>query len=261
MPEYQPNKEPKRKKIRYSIILIVSILLIAGITYLARKWCDFRKIYKVDKITVSGTFILTQPEIHKKIESHIANKNLKQINCDTLQKSLAELPYVEASNVVKRFPDGLDIQIVERIPLCYLITDNNNFVLDARGVVLPVPDNSINTNLPLITGKEIGSTVQIGEKVQSPTINLAITFLNQLKHRLPPIFAKVSEINYEENKKEYNLFLNSNTKVLLGRKKIYNRLNVLIHFMKQLPTKNDIADYQYLDLRWKDQIVARSKHT
>lgn len=261
MPEYQPNQEPKRKKLRYSIILAVSILLITGFTYLARKWNEFRKIYKVDNITVSGTFILTQPEIHKKIETHITNKSLKQINCDTLQQSLRELPYVEASNVIKRFPAGLDIQIVERIPLCYLITDDNNYVLDARGVVLPVPNNSINTNLPIITGKEINSTVQIGDKVQSPTISLAITFLNQMKHRLPPIFAKISEINYKEDQKEYNLFLNTNTKVLLGNKNIFNRLNVLAHFIKQLPVRSDIANYQYLDLRWEDQIVARSKHT
>ena len=254
------NTKKSKNKIKYSLIFVLLLGLLSGIGYLSYRWCEFRNIFTIDNVDLAGCYILTKHEIMNKIDDQIKNKTLKEIDCEAIQNSIEELPYVKASNVVKQFPEDLKIQVMERIPLCYLITQDNNYILDANGVILPIPNNSLNTNLPLITGQELNTGLKYGERINSQKIREAISLFVNLKKNTKDIFPKISELNYQNHSREYCLYLNTNTKIYLGNQNLRNRLNVLINFIKQLPEDIEIANYQYLDLRWKAQIVCKTKN-
>lgn len=254
------NTEKSKNRIKYPLILILILGLMAGMGYLSYRWCEFRNIFTIDNVKLSGCYILTKHDIMNKIDDQIKNKTLKEIDCAAIQNSIQELPYVRVSNVVKQFPEDLKIQVIERIPLCYLITQDNNYILDASGVILPVPNNSLNTNLPLITGYQLSTGIKYGDRISSQKIRDALSLFVNLKKSTKNIFPKISELNYEKASREYCLYLNTNTKIYLGNKNLMSRLNVLINFIKQLPEDIEIANYQYLDLRWKAQIVCKTKN-
>ncbi|MCF7886534.1 MAG: cell division protein FtsQ/DivIB [Candidatus Marinimicrobia bacterium] len=253
-------KNKKKKKIKYTVFFTGTILILSSIAYLSYKWCTFRQIFRIDKIDITGCYIITEQDIMNKIQKLVKDKSLKQINCQKIQNSIQEMQFVKASNVIKRFPAKLQIQIIERIPLCYLINSDNNYLLDAKGTLLPIPDNSLNSNLPLITGYQLAESVDYGEQISSQKLKNSVALFADLKSQVPEAFNIISELNYNTNSEQYMLYLNTNTKIYLGTNDIKQRLNVLIHFLKQIPDNIEIGRYEYLDMRWKDQIVVKPKN-
>lgn len=255
------NRTSVKVKFKYLLIFGLTIIFFVGGAILAHKWCSFRNILSINKIEISGCYVLTRQNVLNQIREELDNNTLNKIDCKKIQKKLKDLDYVRASNVAKRFPNTLKIRIIERVPLCYLITESGNFMLDKTGVILPFPDNSLNSNLPIITGYKIEDKIEYGKKVNSSEVMKTVRLFTELKHELPSIFNQISEISHLEQLEEYYLYLNSNTKIYLGSDKIKAKINTLVHFMRQLPEDVEITKYKYLDLRWKDQIVSRSKNT
>jgi len=253
-----------KEKIKQIKPFIISTLTISSVILLigtAHKWCKFRNIFSLDRVSVSGCYVLTEKDVVQKIDPIIKGKAIQNIPLKKAQKKLVEMPYIKTANVIKSFPSRIHIQIFERSPLSYFIVNGKNHMIDQNGILLPVPDNSLNKNLPIISGHPIDSLPQPGEKISDSNILSSVKLIAEIKSNVPGIYSKISDLHYRENKSDYVLYLNSNTKILLGHNNLQKKLNALLHFTQQLPNDILLAKYKYLDLRWKKQIVVKEKRT
>jgi hypothetical protein len=73
------------------------------------------------------------------------------------------------------------------------------------------------------------------------------------------IYAEISEI-YAWKHGEFIIYtVNGGTPIYLGRGDLTKQLYTLATFQSVIRYKRNLADYQYLDLRWDKQIIAKER--
>jgi cell division protein FtsQ len=79
---------------------------------------------------------------------------------DAMRERLVALPWVQDASIQRRWPDRLQIRIVERQPAALWQHKGRMRLIDAEGAVLPTPDLSQFAALPLLVGE--------GARTQAP---------------------------------------------------------------------------------------------
>jgi len=265
-----PMKKKKKKKSNNMLTLIKMIgriglvllcLFIFSILLLkSNDWCRYTDVFNISAIDIQGNRILTNREIldmaNVGMDSSIFSLNLIEI-----QNRLEKNPYIEAASVSREFPNRVNILLSERIPICYL-NHNELFLVDADGIILPVPDHPLNTNLPVISGFDNDSLDYIsGYYVPNDAVREIIRVLDATLTSAPQLYSEISEIHYWNNSSFILYTIKNGTPIYLGDKNLPDQLNILANFQNRLKGKRDLSDYQYLDLRWNKQIVAKEKHS
>ena len=83
--------------------------------------------------------------------------------------------------------------------------------------------------------------------------------LNETHSLTPKLVSKISEIHYRPTE-DYVLYTTVNaTPIYLGSDNIDLKFHILAHFQYLIKGKSELSDYQYIDLRWKKQIIAKER--
>jgi len=252
------DEKPSSRRYRKLIWLFLVLLLGAGIGYAAIVWCEYTNLFSVQSIDVKGNIILSGQEILEiaDIQKHT---DLFNLNPETLQSRLERFPYIYAAVVSKQFPSKLEIYVKERIPLCYL-SGTTLILLDKDGIILPIPQNKLKGNLPILTGFSGDSlSCSSGYRVSNPDLVQVVKLLDQTLIGAPELFSEISEINQTKNGELILYSLSGGTPILLGRQNIKRKLIALAHFQQTLKNLRRFGDYQYLDLRWEKQVIAKER--
>lgn len=248
-----------QKAIKIASILVLGGFIIA-IGYGALAWSDYTDLFRLEFLNIQGNAILTKQEILN-IANVRKNSNLLRLKSENIQNRLEQFPYVYAAIVSKQYPNRLEILIKERIPICYL-NSKNLILLDKDGIMLPIPKNKLKGNLPVITGFSKDSlSVRSGYRVADPELVKIVQLLNQTSYSAPELFSELSEIHRSPNG-EYILYsVSGGTPILLGSRNIDKKFNILAHFQYVLRNLRHFGDYQYLDLRWDKQVIAKERNS
>lgn len=258
------KKTPIKSTIHYfKVLLKLSFfLLLASLSVLtifgAFQWSEYTELFNLDSIEISGCSIITPTEVLK-ISGLSNGSNILQLDLLSITSCLEASPYIKAALVSRHFPKHMRILIQERIPLCYL-NRKELILIDTEGIALPVPKKPLNANLPVISGFDDDSLIYAsGCTVPNPELIHLITLILELSYSVPDLFPEISEIHYHQNG-GYTLYtVDSGAPIYLGKDDLDGKLNILAHFQYLLQGKRRLRDYQYLDLRWKKQIIAREK--
>lgn len=137
-------KEKRRKKANRTLLMYLTLFffLIAIIIYLQSPFSNIKEI------NVQGTEVISQKQI---IEySNIAiDDNMWRINLKDVKKNVKEHPVVEEVKVARKFPQSLEIAIVEKQIIGY-IKDKNEFQpIVSDGVVVPNAEVALPRGAPL----------------------------------------------------------------------------------------------------------------
>ena len=108
----------------------------------------------VANVSVTGTEILKEADVIRMVEPLVAQKsNILFFNTNAAAEALLKESYIKSVEVKKRFPNAIDIIIVERKPKCYVEYMNMDtyLIIDEFGMVLSITSYAGN-GMPVVTG-------------------------------------------------------------------------------------------------------------
>jgi len=253
------KEQDKRPRTRMWLFLWIALLGGFGyLVYLAIDWCEYTHFFNLDKIEVSGVSILSSEEIIK-IAGFKTGSSLRKLDTRQIQNRLELEPYIQAAVVSREFPNRVKIMIKERIPVCYLNT-GTLWLIDQQGIILPLRKEKIKANLPVITGFEKDSArCRPGQPAPNPEMVKALNFIQTAALKADALYAEISEI-FAWKEGEFIIYtVNGGTPIYIGRGDLIKQLYILATFQTLIKSKRNFADYQYLDLRWDKQIIAKER--
>ena len=115
--------------------LMTYSILIAILTIASFQWANYRKIFELGELSISGENFLAKSEYNEIIGS-IDVKSIKDFDIEYLSERLELNPFVKAVRVSKHYPGAIKIEIVEREPIAII---NNK-------VQLMIDDNAEHNN-------------------------------------------------------------------------------------------------------------------
>ncbi|MGP1438100.1 MAG: cell division protein FtsQ/DivIB [Treponema sp.] len=190
------------------------------------------------------------------------DKDVKWINIDTLkiERELMNFPIVESAKVVKKFPDKLLVDVVERKAVAVSFANIEGNVLpleiDKEGVVFRI---GWSKKVPLLT-------IISGLKFQNPKVGMKLSYrLASLFNRLdfiskthPILLTGISEIVIrEKNFGDYDLILypiHTKVKVFANKELTDQTLNRMMLIL-DLVNKGEVGkELEYLDIRGTNMV-------
>ncbi len=251
----------KRKSIRagmiYILVIAVLSLLAYGYRYLNNYLQESLSTFKLVDIEIQGNHILNRVDILELCGLKQGQMELLQLRPKEVVSQLLRSPYIKAASAVRSLPATLRIVISERKPVAFIYGKGLNLI-DADGVLMPVPRTNRRWDLPLITGIK-GPLGTLGEQTRSAKAVLAaqiIAFTGQMASPLNEIIAAVDM----SRPKELRLRLvRGGALVKLDPKKYRQNLFVLTQYFNTYLDWNKLAMIDYFDVRFKNQLIVKEK--
>ena len=193
MASRRSNKRKRRNRGRFGFLYKVLSLIIILVVVAAGCVVFFR----VGDISVTGVSRYTAQEI---IDASGVEKgdNLFLVGGSrTAQKIYSTLPYVDEVNIRHALPDGLVINVTERIPAAVIQGDEGWWIMDAKGKLLEQVSRPEQAGVAEVTGltallPAVGTTLAV-EDAESIRLNSLMKLLSALEQR--DILDKVSSID------------------------------------------------------------------
>lgn len=154
----------KKKRIRrrrfFRIVLLIIILFIS--LRLLRQ----SSYFNIKSIEISGNKQVKSDSIQEKINIQ-ENKNIFDISTLRAKKDIKEIVYVKEVKVNRKFPNKINIEILERIESYQIKIENKFIILDEDGIILNIVDKK-KSNILSIEGIEIEENIvkeNLGNKI------------------------------------------------------------------------------------------------
>ncbi|HYM87341.1 MAG TPA: cell division protein FtsQ/DivIB, partial [Pseudoxanthomonas sp.] len=148
------------------------------------------------------------------------------------QDAVEKLPWVERAEVRKRWPDVIEIEVVEHKPFARWGKDR---LLSEHGRLFPIPKGMALAALPQLGGPDS----QVGE---------VVTLYNESRELFAPIGFKVDSL-VMDRRGSWSLALSNGTEVVVGRADARPRLGRFARMLPQLLARNALP-LQRADLRY-----------
>ena len=235
------------------------VFLFMYIIYASFNWAGLKSSLKPKSIIFSDTKILDL-RIYKKIIDKAFKENISNINTKNIIRLIEDHPYVLAARVSNHYPNKILIEIIEREPVAILQFDPL-LMIDGDGTILPDLENYINYNIPVLTNFNFHETSYHKEKnISSDKVIDCVNWLKKIKKNYSYLYENLSELKITSSDEIELILFDHPTYIYLGLDKINYRLEILKKFEETIKP-NKISDYAYLDLRYKNQIVVKEKHS
>lgn len=139
------NRQRGRRRI--SIIFPVVVLLCAGGAFL---WLRSTDVFAVRQVLATATERVTEEEIAQ-VTSQAMGDSLLRLSTGSLEEALGQLPYVRSADVHRRFPDSLEVELVEYEPVARLQEQSGQiWLMSETGRTLEGTDAASFPGLPLV---------------------------------------------------------------------------------------------------------------
>lgn len=175
------------------------------------------------------------------------SSNIFDLKLDKIQKAIETSPWIEEARCTRRFPNTLEITVIERKPVVFAPVGEKIWLIDKEGRVLQ-EDDGISEGLIALTG--VSQLVAPGQFLDQAQYGCALTIIAQLG---PVAQRRVIEVNVEHG--ECTLILDDGCKVFIGEEQPGSEtgLAVLESILAELEEEAKIAEY--IDLRFDKQAV------
>ena len=250
MKKMKKNSFSLRKTIGIGLSLLFLLSLIS-----ATKWANYRQSFLLTKVKISGYNILDEKD-YQEIVSEFKVQSINNYKLRDISNKIEQNPFVKAVQVSRQFPNIIKINIVERKPLA-IINLEEKLMIDNDAFVLPDHNYSDNALIPVLSGFNPAKDLYpYGEKTYSIKVKEAIFILNQLSKSYNKLYNNISEITLNSDDDYVIILSDRPTRVILGKKDIITKLNILKTFDKSLGQRQ-LTDFRLLDMRYNKQLVAR----
>lgn len=246
--------EVKSKKAWLYFSLLLVVIFVSGVVYLSNSYAEPQKF---TNIIITGNSSVSTNEIISKINLDVLEKtgNLKILS--GLKKQIEKNPYIDFSYVYQKNSSEIVVEIHEKKPVAILIDDNyNNYFIAIDGSILPYKLIHLKNDYPIIRGINVSGN--LNTKIVKSALDL-ITLIDDDDSQ--ELSKAISEIVYNPVDNNFKVILSESGKeILIGKSSdADNKSEKLRVVLQNLAREDGLADAELIDLRWKNQIVVKSK--
>jgi cell division septal protein FtsQ len=215
-------------------------------------------VFDLRRIEIRGHSIVSRADVINVIDLPLAG-SIFDVDLDAIQHKVERLNFIHGVRLGRIFPHTVFVDIVENRPLAYVAAPEF-FVLTAEGSALPLPNGRYELELPTVTGiPGVISALDAGHIDGYEKLAQAREILSYMQTAFPVLYQELSEIVFSDAG-EITLYLaETSTAVRLGDSELEQRIATLDAFLTTIMGQHSVADYSYIDLRYKQQIIVRER--
>jgi cell division protein FtsQ len=258
-----PN-EVEAKFSRISWPLIIVLILVTGSALTAFQVVNYlgrAPLFGLKALEVDGLQLLNGEDVLA-ASGLAVGTNIFSVDLDEVERRLEQMCWIEQALVVRKPPDRLAVEIVERRRLAW-VELGATYGIAADGVLLPVdraPGESFaDLNLPVISGlKQSADTLVLGEAVPDSTLMAILRWWGEALAADAEFCQNVSEIQPMTGGGGIRLrMVGDGLEVRLPVDRVARRLRTLRAVMPRV--YREYRDPAYIDLRYAGQVIVRNK--
>lgn len=129
-----------------NVLLITS--LVTGAFWLVRRVQEDQR-FAIRSIEIAGVSAEQEAEVRERID-HWTGANLFRLEMEEVRRELIEIEWIDEVGVEKKLPDGLRIQVTERIPEALIVVDGTLRYVDDDGMPFGEVDPGAQARFPTI---------------------------------------------------------------------------------------------------------------
>jgi len=242
-------------------MLFGMISAFAAIAVFAAEW---RQSVTGVELDVRGLHITSLEDIRAAI-ALTDSSNLASLDLLGVRRDIMSNPFIRDVELMRNPPKTLVVNVTERTPIAMLINvQSKDWLVDQDGYVLPASSAPSMYDLPVITGVGKLRDLNPGVRITSSDVRRALQALRTARATDNDMLNVFSEINVS-NKRDMILYtMEAGVPIIFGpASQVENKLRAFKAFWENVAMKYDPTSLEYVDLRWKEQVVTRwrsSKH-
>lgn len=181
------------KRRGWMLLLAVLILGVAA-------WCNRFYLQRLNPmelrhlqyIDIEGNRMLSWEDVVQNAQVE-PGMYMSEVNADSVEKALLQMPLVHSVKVRKHFPSSLDIKLKEASPIVSVFDGGKASVYSERGMILPL---SMTTafHLPVVDMESVDRIKQI------------TAFLDVMRQKNKKLYEKVSQVGWSDSDKAFEVF-------------------------------------------------------
>lgn len=224
-------------------IILLGILVIGYSTHIG--------LFDTFTVKIKGNQFVTDAQIKKQLQPFM-EESYFSIDLDELQSEISSLDYIECVQLSRILPNTVMVQVIERKPILLITLENQNFLMDKNGSLLPAQGNAISFYpVPIINFSD-----DMNDKT-GLTDHIADVF-KYLVSDYPIFYDNLSEVIIGDEK--WTFFRDRKTRIFTTSDNLLLQLNILKNFEQTVYPNRILGDYSYIDLRVAEQVVVKEKY-
>lgn len=235
-------------------IYIITVIFIVIIVFLARTAKKYEPIFYVKNIVFENNYIIPS-NILLEFIGVSDRKSLSNLSAEIIIDRIEKHPYVKKAEGVFIDSTTLKITLHEVEPFILMVTNSGNYVLTKDKRIIPEDIRLKIIDLPLLT---ISGTLNAARKLNQKLIDNSFETFSNIQKTDVALLEIVSELNIDDNLNMILYLTKPKGKILLGKSFDKRKALYLSEFWRKIILHNSDVNYEYIDLRFKDQIVVKS---
>ncbi|WP_378951981.1 cell division protein FtsQ/DivIB [Pelosinus sp. sgz500959] len=223
-------------------LLLILIILIAGLLFIKSSY------FSVGSVVVEGNKYVSTEEVYR-IANIPESINIFNLNTANIQTRLMHDLRIAETDVSRRFPGTIVINIKERKPMAYIASNYGFLELDGQGIVLAVYKNIKQVNVPMITGIRLENQY-VGDTIDNVVVKKIVQYLSLLDEKALNQF---SEINSKASEQIIAYTINSMYIRLGNSERLPDKANITNEMLHELNDKK--ISVEYVDLNFASPVI------
>lgn len=233
-------------------LVVAVVLLVVG----GNLW---KSNLRVKRVSVAGAVNVEANQIVQLAEIP-QGMPLYDVDLTRVQRNVLSHYFVRRATVERDLTGGIKITVVERTPLAIVVGERMSY-LDEHGVVLPSSISKAIYDLPVVIGIPADEKMTPGSIVRRDDVQEALLILSVLKDVNREMFHRISEVRVRGRNDMVLTSAESGVPIIFGRGDVADKIARLEAFWSLEVAERGAAELEYIDLRYRDQVVARWKNS
>ncbi len=253
--EVTPMPRRRRRISPVGLSLLAIVGFVTSLSLAANHWMS--NAVKVTAV-VTGTHLLSPEEILRRARVPDTTV-LADIDLMAVKKRIEANPVVREAILRRNPPSTLEIEIHERAPIAVVLNvGGRDWLIDEDGYLLPSVASVPMHALPVITGAQGIGGFAAGVRVKNTRLRQVLDVLRRARLDDPETLHLFSEASLD-GKTDVILFtLEAGVPVLVDpTADVARAMRVFRAYWQNLALQHDVRGLEYVDLRFKDQVVVR----
>ncbi len=196
-------------------VLAVALVMLPIVAVL-NGWIGARQ-WPLTKLRATGEFDRVDDALLRKTLLPYAQSGFFAVDLAAAQDAVAKLPWVEHAEVRKRWPDVLEVKVVEHRPFARWDQDR---LLSQQGKLFPAKGIEVPPGLPQLGGPEA-------------RVSDVVALYNESREMFAPIGLEVRQVVLDP-RGSWTLGLGNGAQIVVGRSEARARLGRFVRLMPQL---------------------------
>jgi cell division septal protein FtsQ len=240
-----------RKRLGW-LFLVPLVCVLVLLHVFASHW---KEKLTVDRISMKGLQAISTREILS-LSAIPMKAKLYGLQLSDIQSNLMRHPFIREASVRRGLPGGIEIDIVERVPVASMNVGQLQFV-DREGIVLPATATQKKFDVPVIVGIDGMKTERPGAPMMHKELFKALEVLEEALSIDSSVYHMISEVDMNHGGDIILNAVDAGVPITIGRDGIGKKFRLLETFWNRYVGSTEAENLKYVDLRFEDQVVVK----